>query len=140
MKLAEETLLQIAATLTRTHGEDIAHEVVLALLRRRNPILKPFHFARRYAAGLARREIRQQWRFKPLSDLPFISKALIDLPNGKFIVSEKPSTIAFGKDRTGERTGRPAWIERDRRPCKKTMTKRRKLEAESVNGPLRDLP
>jgi hypothetical protein len=72
MKLPQELLLKINETLTRSHGPDIAHDVVVALLRRRNPIRKPLRWARAYAAGLANRESSsfRQPRVIVMSDLP----------------------------------------------------------------------
>ena len=55
MEISEELLLSITQLLTRSHGPDIAHDVAIALLRRRNPLHSPKRWAFIYAAGLARK-------------------------------------------------------------------------------------
>ena len=72
MEIPEELLLSITQSLTRSHGPDIAHDVAIALLRRRNPLHSPKRWAMVYAVSLARKRAScyRQPRIVYMSELP----------------------------------------------------------------------
>jgi hypothetical protein len=84
MAISPELLVQITQSIARTHGEDIAQDVAVLLLRRRGPLRKPVHWARAYAAGLARREKVRLWKVRVFTDVPKVGSAVNGLPNGEF--------------------------------------------------------
>lgn len=107
MVITEELLVSITQTLTRKYGSDIAHDVAVVILRRRNPLSEPLHWAHRYAAGLAKREILYLAKIKVFSDVPATRQVMLDLPNGSFIEQPTGLGVIYGKNRTGRPTGRP---------------------------------
>lgn len=77
MKFEQELLVSISRRLARRYGEDIAHDVVIALLRRRNPIRQPEHWAHAYAAGLARRENTRVAKVKVFADIGMARQSML---------------------------------------------------------------
>lgn len=60
MTLSEDLLLSIVKTVASRYGEDIAQDIAVTLLKRRNPITHPKRWAFVRAAAKARYE-RIQW-------------------------------------------------------------------------------
>ena len=75
--LSHEVLVSINEKITRSYGPDIAQDVTLAMLRRRNPIRKPMAFARGWARGLSRREATRLSKMRTFSDMSQSKQSLL---------------------------------------------------------------
>lgn len=77
MKLPEDQFLSIVDNLSKYYGPDIAHDVAIAILKRRNPLRKPERWAVVYAAGLARRERQRAGKTRVFADLGIHNKHIL---------------------------------------------------------------
>lgn len=85
MNLPEDQLLSIVETLTKRYGPDIAHDVAVAILRRRNPVLTPEIWVAAYARCLLRKERQRSSVIRSFVDYPKVEQWLTSaVPIGRF--------------------------------------------------------
>lgn len=78
--ISPKTLLRIEKRITRTHGADIAHDVIVVMLESQEVIEKPLQFASRTAMVFKRKSMQRGasvWREVSISSLSPVAQNLL---------------------------------------------------------------